>query len=74
MTTSPSDDTTHYLDVFFFKGSTVIKHQMHDYDEMTALQMFQRGVNKYKETEERILICLRDREHQLIKSELLNYK
>jgi hypothetical protein len=67
-------ERTHYLDVFFFKGSDVVNHQMHHYQEKEAAQMYQRGINKYKGQTERILICLRDNEHQLLKSELLNYK
>lgn len=66
-------ENTHYIDVFFFQGSTVEKHQIQYYPEKEALSMFQRVVNKYKETKERILICLRAINHDLIKVELLNY-
>jgi hypothetical protein len=66
-------DNTHYLDVFFFEKQSVQSHTMHQYPEKEAGQMFQRAVNKYKVTNVRILIALRDQDHQLIKSELLNY-
>lgn len=72
-------EKSHYLSVFFFSDATVIKQEVYWYNESEALQMFQRGINKYKDSGIPIMIIIRDRDHNLIekngkwKIELLNY-
>lgn len=66
-------DNTHYVNVFFFNGSQVVKQQIEQYKEKEATQMYQRVINKYKDTKERVLVCLRDKDDQLVKSQLINY-
>jgi hypothetical protein len=73
-TTFRSEEETHYLNVFFFAGSTVSEQKTFWLKEKEALTMFQRGVNKYNSYKIPILLNLRDKDHNLVKSELLNYK
>lgn len=64
---------THYIDAFFFKGSTVIEHKLYYYLEKEAFQMYQRILNKYVGTENKVLVTLRKVNHELIKSDLVSY-
>ena len=65
-------DNTHYLDVFFFDKDSVTKHQVHWCQEKDATNFYQRGINKYKELKNTVLICIRDKNHLLIKAQLIN--
>jgi hypothetical protein len=69
---SEQPEKDYYLNVFFIRDGQVVKQSHHWYKEKEALNMYQRGVNKYKDKHtSTVLICLRDDEHQLIKSELI---
>lgn len=71
-TTSRSKET-HYIDVFLFAGQSVFAHHMHYCTEKESGLLYQRGINKYKSYKVPVMINLREINHTLVRSELLNY-
>jgi hypothetical protein len=66
MTMSRSD---HYIDVFYLDKGQFKNRKCADYPELEANQMFHRTVAKLKGEGTSALICLRNKEHDLIKVE-----
>ena len=71
-TTSPSEDIS-YVETRKFLRSTCVETRRLEYPSVDAFTMYRKVIEKYKATDQAILICLRDKDDQLVRSELLNY-
>lgn len=63
-----------YVETRKFQRATCIETKRLEYPSSEAYSMYLKVVQKYKATKDPILICLRDKDDGLVKSELLNYK
>lgn len=61
--------TLHYVDVIYLSKGKYDGRKHAHYPEQEAVIMFQRTINKFKEEKKEALICLREENHSLIKSE-----
>lgn len=72
MTTSPSDQqhrTLNYVEVIYLTEKGMYSGRKHaHYPEQEANTMFQRTVNKLSADKAKALICLREENHELLKS------
>ena len=71
-TTSPSEEVS-FVETRTFDGSIYKGMKRMEYPSSEAFSMYQKVIKKYRATSDQILVCLRDKEDQLVKSELLNY-
>jgi hypothetical protein len=74
-TQSPSEESEEisYVETRKFHQTTCVETKRLEYPSSDAYAMYRRVIEKYRQTDEAILICLRDKDDQLVKSELLNY-
>lgn len=71
---SPSDEKEgiSYVETRTFKDGSYTGMKRLEYPSSEAHTMYLKVIEKYRKTEDAILICLRDKDDQLVKSELLN--
>jgi hypothetical protein len=63
--------TLHYVEVIYLSNGQCAGKKFVYYPVDEARVMFARTINKFKDEKTRALICLREENHQLIKSEML---
>lgn len=63
----------HQVSVSYFKDNKWINGVWRYYLESEAAKMYQAAINKYTEKKDQVLICLRDENHALLKSERKNF-
>lgn len=71
-TTSHSDEIS-YVETRTFEGGRYAGMKRIEYPAAEAFEMYRKVVQKYQGTDTQILVCLRNGEDELMKSELLNY-
>jgi len=60
---------SHYVEVIYLTNGKYASRKFVHYPVDEALNMFLRTVNKFKQDKTSALVCLREENHQLIKSE-----
>jgi len=70
---SGADISHYYVEVLYFKNKEFIARKWVDYPLEEAKQMYLRTINKFKESKEQAIICIRDSNHDLQVSERLNF-
>jgi hypothetical protein len=60
-----------YVECRTFKGNECVKTTIVHYPPNEAYNMFRKVVNKYSKLKERVLICHRKENHELINSHLI---
>lgn len=69
-----SPDITHYyVEVLYFKNRDFTARKWVDYQLEGAKQMYLRTINKFTESKEQVIVCIRDSNHDLQVSERLNF-
>lgn len=63
--------TMHYIEVCYFEKGRYASRKLQHYSEEEAMVIYQRTINKLKEDKKTALICLREENHNLIRSEWL---
>lgn len=61
--------TLHYVEVIYLTNGQYTSRKLVHYPVDEAKIMYARTINKFKEDKKSALICLREENHQLIKSE-----
>lgn len=63
-----------YVEAIKFNKNVRTESKRIEYPSSEAYVIYLKVIQKYKENKESILVCLRDKDDNLVKSELLNYE
>jgi hypothetical protein len=63
--------TLHYVEVIYLRNGQYTGKKFVHYPVDEAKTMYARTINKFKEDSTKALVCLREENHQLIKSEMI---
>lgn len=74
-TKSPSEEQEEisFVETRTFQGGAYTGMKRIEYPSSEAFEIYRKVIAKYKANGEAILVCLRDKDDQLVKSELINY-